>query len=123
MIGASVSLCMSHIPFAGPIAGVRVGRVDGQFIINPTVAQSEQSDMDIVVAGTKDAILMVEGGAHEVPEEQVLDAIMFAHEEIKKVVEFQLSFLDKISVPKQEFVEKNRRQISSKLSTLMAKKP
>ncbi len=106
MIGASVSLCMSHIPFAGPIAGVRVGRVDGQFVINPTVAQSEQSDMDIVVAGTKDAILMVEGGAHEIPEEQVLDAIMFAHEEIKKVVEFQLSFLDKISVPKQEFVEK-----------------
>ena len=106
MIGASVSLCMSHIPFAGPIAGVRVGRVDGQFVINPTVAQSEQSDMDIVVAGTKDAILMVEGGAHEIPEEQVLDAIMFAHEEIKKVVEFQLGFLDKISVPKQEFVEK-----------------
>ena len=102
MIGASVSLCMSHIPFAGPIAGVRVGRVDGQFIINPTVAQSEQSDMDIVVAGTKDAILMVEGGAKQVSEA----AIMFAHEEIKKVVELQLSFLDKISVPKQEFVEK-----------------
>ena len=106
MIGASVSLCMSHIPFAGPIAGVRVGRVDGQYIINPTVAQSEQSDMDIVVAGTKDAILMVEGGAKQVPEENILDAIMFAHEEIKKVVEFQLSFLDEISVPKQEFVEK-----------------
>ena len=106
MIGASVSLCMSHIPFAGPIAGVRVGRVDGQLIINPTVAQSEQSDMDIVVAGTKDAILMVEGGAKQVPEADILDAIMFAHEEIKKVVEFQLSFLDKISVPKQEFVEK-----------------
>ena len=106
MIGASVSLCMSHIPFAGPIAGVRVGRIDGQFVINPTVAQSEQSDMDIVVAGTKDAILMVEGGAKQVPEADVLDAIMFAHEEIKKVVEFQLSFLDKISVPKQEFVEK-----------------
>ena len=62
--------------FAGPIAGVRVGRVDGEFVINPTVAQSEQSDMDIVVAGTKDAILMVEGGAKEVPEEQILDAIM-----------------------------------------------
>ena len=108
MIGASVSLCMSHIPFAGPIAGVRVGRVDGQYIINPTVAQSEQSDMDIVVAGTKDAILMVEGGAKQVPEENILDAIMFAHEEIKKVVEFQLSFLDEISVPKQEFVEKAR---------------
>ena len=62
--------------------------------------------MDIVVAGTKDAILMVEGGAKEVPESDILDAIMFAHEEIRKVVEFQLSFLDEISVPKQEFVEK-----------------
>ena len=106
MIGASVSLCMSHIPFAGPIAGVRVGRVDGQFVVNPTVAQSEASDMDIVVAGTKDAILMVEGGAKQVPEADILDAIMFAHEEIKKVVEFQLGFLPQISVPKQEFVEK-----------------
>lgn len=106
MIGASVALCMSHIPFAGPIAGVRVGRIDGNFIINPTVEQSEKSDMDIVVAGTKDAILMVEGGAKEVPESDILDAIMFAHEEIRKVVEFQLSFLDEISVPKQEFVEK-----------------
>lgn len=105
MIGESVALCMSHIPFAGPIAGVRVGRVDGQFVINPTVEQSEQSDMDICVAGTRDAILMVEGGAKQVPEADILDAIMTAHEEIKKVVEFQLTFLDKISVPKQEFVE------------------
>lgn len=84
MIGASVSLCMSHIPFAGPIAGVRVGRVDGELIINPTVEQSEKSDMDICVAGTRDAILMVEGGAKEVPESDILDAIMFAHEEIKR---------------------------------------
>ena len=106
MIGASVSLCMSHIPFAGPLAGVRVGRVDGKLVINPTVAQSEASDMDIVVAGTKDAVLMVEGGAKEIPEADILDAIMVAHEEIRKVVEFQLSFLDEISVPKQEFVEK-----------------
>lgn len=105
MIGASVSLCMSHIPFAGPIAGVRVGRVDGQFVINPTVVQSEKSDMDIVVAGTKDAILMVEGGAEQVPEADILDAIMVAHEEIKKAVAFQESFLDAVSVPKQEFVE------------------
>ncbi|WP_101912669.1 polyribonucleotide nucleotidyltransferase [Megasphaera vaginalis (ex Bordigoni et al. 2020)] len=105
LIGASVSLCMSHIPFAGPIAGVRVGRIDGQFVINPTVAQSEASDMDIVVAGTKDAILMVEGGAKQVPEADILDAIMVAHEEIKKVVAFQLSFLESISTPKQEFVE------------------
>ena len=105
MIGASVALSMSHIPFAGPIAGVRVGRVDGTFVINPTVAQSEKSDMDIVVAGTKDAILMVEGGAKQVPEADMLDAIMAAHEEIKKVIAFQESFLDEISVPKQEFVE------------------
>ena len=105
LIGASVSLCMSHIPFAGPIAGVRVGRIDGQFVINPTVAQSEASDMDIVVAGTKDAILKVEGGAKQVPEADILDAIMVAHEEIKKVVAFQLSFLESISTPKQEFVE------------------
>lgn len=105
MIGASVSLCMSHIPFAGPIAGVRVGRVDGQFVINPTVVQSEKSDMDIVVAGTKDAILMVEGGVEQVPEADILDAIMVAHEEIKKAVAFQESFLDAVSVPKQEFVE------------------
>ncbi|MBC3535776.1 polyribonucleotide nucleotidyltransferase [Megasphaera hominis] len=106
MIGASVSLCMSHIPFAGPIAGVRVGRVDGKLICNPTVEQSEASDMDICVAGTKDAILMVEGGAKQVPEADILDAIMFAHDEIKKVVEWQESFLPQISVPKQEFVEK-----------------
>ena len=105
MIGASVALSMSHTPFAGPIAGVRVGRVDGTFVINPTVAQSEKSDMDIVVAGTKDAILMVEGGAKQVPEADMLDAIMAAHEEIKKVIAFQESFLDEISVPKQEFVE------------------
>ena len=106
MIGASVSLCMSHIPFAGPIAGVRVGRVDGKLVCNPTVEQSEASDMDICVAGTKDAILMVEGGAKQVPEADILDAIMFAHDEIKKVVEWQESFLPQISVPKQEFVEK-----------------
>jgi polyribonucleotide nucleotidyltransferase len=105
MIGASVSLAMSHLPWAGPIAAVRVGRIDGTLIANPTVAQSEQSDMDIVVAGTRDAILMVEGGAKQVPEMDILDAIMFAHEEIKKVVDFQNSFLPKISVPKQEFVE------------------
>lgn len=105
MIGASVSLAMSHLPWAGPIAGVRVGRIDGQFVINPTVEQAAQSDMDICVAGTKDAILMVEGGAKQVPEEDILDAIMTAHEEIKKVVEFQNSFLDKISVAKQEFIE------------------
>jgi len=95
MIGASVSLAMSHLPWAGPIAGVRVGRVDGQFVANPTVAQNEVSDMDIVVAGTKDAILMVEGGAKQVPEADILDAIMFAHEEIKRLLNSKIVFLMK----------------------------
>lgn len=89
MIGASAALALSDIPWAGPIAGVRIGRVGGTFVINPTVAQLEASDLNVVVAGTKDAILMVEGGAQEVAEEVLLDAIMAAHEEIKRIVAFQ----------------------------------
>ena len=82
MLGSSLALSISDIPFDGPIAGVQVGRIDGEFIINPTVEQMEQSDLDLVVAGTKDAINMVEAGAIEVPEEIMLEAIMFGHEEI-----------------------------------------
>lgn len=89
MIGASAALALSDIPWAGPIAGVRIGRVNGSFIINPTVAQLEATDLNVVVAGTKDAILMVEGGAQEVAEDVLLDAIMTAHEEIKRIVSFQ----------------------------------
>lgn len=89
MIGASAALALSEIPWAGPIAGVRIGRVNGSFVINPTVAQLEATDLNVVVAGTKDAILMVEGGAQEVAEDVLLDAIMTAHEEIKRIVSFQ----------------------------------
>lgn len=89
MIGASAALALSDIPWAGPIAGVRIGRVGGTFVVNPTVAQLEASDLNVVVAGTKDAILMVEGGAQEVAEDVLLDAIMAAHEEIKRIVAFQ----------------------------------
>lgn len=89
MIGSSVALGVSDIPFDGPIAGVIVGRVDGEFVINPTVEQREKSDIDLTVAGTKDAINMVEAGADEVPEEVMLEAIMFGHEEIKRLVAFQ----------------------------------
>lgn len=89
MIGASAALSISDIPWAGPIAGVRMGRVNGEFVVNPTKAQLEETDLNIVVAGTKDAILMVEGGAQEVPEETILEVIMAAHEEIKKIVAFQ----------------------------------
>ena len=89
MIGASAALALSDIPWAGPIAGVRIGRVNGSFVINPTVAQLEATDLNVVVAGTKDAILMVEGGAQEVAEDVLLAAIMAAHEEIKRIVSFQ----------------------------------
>lgn len=89
MLGSSMALCLSDIPFDGPIAGVVVGRVDGEFVINPTSEQKAKSDIDLTVAGTKEAINMVEAGADEVPEEVMLDAIMFGHEEIKKLVAFQ----------------------------------
>ena len=88
MFGSSVALSISDIPFAGPTGSVKVARVDGKFIVNPTVAELEASSIDLVVSGTKEAILMVEAGAKEVSEELMLDAIMFAHEEIKKQVEF-----------------------------------
>lgn len=89
MFGSSIALTISDIPFEGPIAGVTVGRINGEFVINPTTEQKEQSDIDLVVAGTKDAINMVEAGADEVPEEIMLEAIMFGHEEIKKLIAFQ----------------------------------
>ena len=86
MVGASVALHLSQVPFMGPIAGVVVGLVDGEFIINPNQEQEEKSLMHLTVAGTADAVMMVEAGAKEVPEATILDAIMFGHEEIKKIV-------------------------------------
>lgn len=89
MFGSSLALMISDIPFGGPIAGVIVGLVDGEYIINPTGAQMEKSSINLIVAGTKDAINMVEAGAQEVSEEIILEAIMFGHEEIKKLIAFQ----------------------------------
>ena len=89
LIGASAALHVSSIPFDGPVAAVRVGRVDGEFIINPSAVQLEQSDMNIVVAGSREAVVMVEGGAEFVPEEDIADAIMFAHKAIVPVVDAQ----------------------------------
>lgn len=88
-IGASMALSVSNIPFAGPIAAVIVGLVDGELVINPTLEQSRKSELHVVVAGTRDAIMMVEGNAQEVPEDLLLEAIMFAHQEIQRLVEFQ----------------------------------
>lgn len=89
MFGSSLALCISDIPFEGPIAGVRVGKIAGDLIINPNVAQMEMSTLDLMVAGTKDAINMVEAGAKQLTEEEMLEAIMFGHEHIKILVEFQ----------------------------------
>ena len=86
MVGASAALHLSQIPFMGPIAGVVVGLVDGEFVINPNQEQEEKSTLHLTVAGTADAVMMVEAGAQEVPEMVILDAIMFGHEEIKKIV-------------------------------------
>ncbi|MBN2984031.1 polyribonucleotide nucleotidyltransferase [Cohnella algarum] len=104
MIGTSAALSISNVPFNGPIGGVIVGRVDGQFVINPTVAQEEKSDMYVVVAGTKDAIMMVEAEADEVPETEMLEAIMFGHEEIKKIVATIEQLQAEAGQPKMEVV-------------------
>ncbi|KZE65918.1 polyribonucleotide nucleotidyltransferase [Fictibacillus phosphorivorans] len=104
MIGSSLSLSISDIPFEGPIAGVTVGRIEGEFVINPTVEQNEKSDIQLVVAGTKHAINMVEAGAEEVSEEVMLEAIMFGHEEIKKLIAFQEEIVAEIGKEKMEVV-------------------
>ncbi|MCU9612058.1 polyribonucleotide nucleotidyltransferase [Caldibacillus lycopersici] len=104
MFGSSLALSISDIPFDGPIAGVVVGRVDGEFVINPTVEQAEKSDMHLSVAGTKDAINMVEAGAKEVPEEIMLEAIMFGHEEIKRLIAFQEEVVAAVGKEKMEIV-------------------
>lgn len=104
MIGASAALHLSEIPFAGPIGGVKVGRIDGQLIINPTVAQAEQSDLQLVVAGTNDAIMMVEAGAKEITEADALEAIMFGHQTIQTIVTFIETIRSEVGKPKIEVI-------------------
>ncbi|MBE6114164.1 MAG: polyribonucleotide nucleotidyltransferase [Erysipelotrichaceae bacterium] len=102
MFGASLALCVSDIPFNGPIAGVQVGRVNGEYIINPTVEEMENSDINLSVAGTYEAINMVEAGAKEVSEDAMLEAIMFGHEFIKKLCVFQKEIMAACGKPKME---------------------
>ncbi len=102
MLGASLALCISDIPFNGPIAGVHVGRVNGELIANPTIEQQEQSDIDLTVAGTAQALNMVEAGAKEVSEEDMLAALMFGHEQVKKLCEFQNTIIEAIGKEKRE---------------------
>ncbi|MEK4565267.1 polyribonucleotide nucleotidyltransferase [Alkalihalobacillus sp. FSL R5-0424] len=104
MIGSSMALSISDIPFAGPIAGVTIGRIDEEFIINPSTDQLAKSDLNLVVAGTKEAINMVEAGAQELSEELMLEAIMFGHDEIKKLIAFQEKIVAEVGKEKKEVV-------------------
>lgn len=103
MVGSSVALGISNIPFNGPTGSVSVGYVDGEYVINPTQAQREISDLDLTVAGTKDAIMMVEAGANELTEDEMLEAILFGHEEIKRICDFIQTIVDEIGKEKQVF--------------------
>ncbi|WEG73529.1 polyribonucleotide nucleotidyltransferase [Vagococcus intermedius] len=114
MLGSSLALCISDIPFNGPIAGVNVGRVDGEYILNPTVEQTELSDIELSVAGTKDAINMVESGAKEVSEEDMLGALMFGHAAIKELVAFQEKIVAELGKEKMEIT---LLQVSEELAT------
>ncbi|TAL17251.1 polyribonucleotide nucleotidyltransferase [bacterium] len=106
MIGASAALTISDIPFAGPIAAVRVGLIDGQLVANPTMAALETSKLDLMVAGSADAVMMVESGASELSEEEMLAAIEFGHAEIKRIVEIQLKLREIAGKPKREVPQK-----------------
>lgn len=114
MFGSSLALSVSDIPFNGPIAGAVVGRINGEFVINPSVEQAEESDINLTVAGTKDAINMVEASANEVPEDVMLEAIMFGHEEIKKLIAFQEEIVAKVGKEKSEV---KLHQLDSDLET------
>ena len=103
MLASSLAVSISKIPFNGPIAGVKVGRVDGEFIINPTPEELEKSDLDLTVAGTKDAINMVEAGAKQVSEDVMLDALMFGHNAVKELIAFEEKIISEIGEEKMEY--------------------
>ncbi len=103
MIGASAALTLSDIPFAGPIASVRVGRIDGQFVINPTISQCENCDISLIIAGSKNGIVMVEGGANIVSEAELLEAIFSGHKALQPLIEIQEQLREKLGVPKRDF--------------------
>ncbi|MGY0394155.1 MULTISPECIES: polyribonucleotide nucleotidyltransferase [unclassified Fusobacterium] len=105
IIGSSMALMLSDLPFLGPVAGVVIGYKDGEFILNPTPEELETSELELSVAGTKEAINMVEAGAKELDEETMLKAIMFAHENIKKICDFQEAFAKEVGKEKMEFVK------------------
>ena len=112
LLGSSLCVSISKIPFNGPVAAVKVGRINGEFIINPTVEQAEESDIDLTVAGTRDAINMVEAGAREASEDDMLEALMFGHEAIKKLIAFEEEIIEEIGLPTMEY---EKLEITSEL--------
>ncbi|HZC36067.1 MAG TPA: polyribonucleotide nucleotidyltransferase, partial [Chthoniobacterales bacterium] len=100
--GASAALCVSDIPFAGPIGAVRIGRISGEFIVNPTHTQRQQSDLDLVYVGSADEVVMIEGAANEVPEEEFIRALEFAHPFVREIVDMQKELAAKAGKPKRE---------------------
>ena len=126
MLGSSLAVSISKIPFNGPVAGVKVGRVNGEFIINPTPEELEASELDLTVAGTKDAINMVESSAKEVPEDIMLEALMFGHEAVKKLIAFEEEIIaeigeEKMEYEKLEIEEEMKEEITSLISEKMDK--
>jgi polyribonucleotide nucleotidyltransferase len=123
MIGASSALSLSDIPFGGPIAGAKVGRIDGEFLLNPTHEELEMSDIDIFVAGSEDAIIMVEGSAKEVKEEEILEAILFGHRSLKPVIDLQKQMKATYGVTPKEFeLQKPEESIYEKVNTIAQEK-
>ncbi len=127
-IGASAALSISDIPFLGPIASVRVGRIDGEFVVNPTFAQLEESDMDVVIAGSADSVAMVEGWSKEISEEDMVSALEFGHNEIKKIVQLQEELVAEVGKPKRvyepveipaELIEEVRKRADEKMEEIV----
>ena len=118
-LGVSMALSISDIPFAGPVGGVTVGYINGEYILNPTPAQLEVSDIHLAVAGTKDAITMVEAGANQVPEPEMLGAIIFGHDRIREICEEQEKFLTQFTVEKMEF---EKQEVNEEIKTFIDEK-
>ncbi len=123
MIGASSALSLSDIPFDGPIAGAKVGRIDGEFVLNPTHEELELSDIDLFVAGSEYAIIMVEGSAKEVKEEEILEAILFGHQSLKPVIDLQKQLKTSLGVTSKEFdIQKPEEGLHEKVKTVIQQK-
>ena len=123
MLASSLAVSISKIPFNGPIAGVKVGRVDGKFIINPTPEECEKSELELTVAGTKDAINMVESSAKQVPEEIMLEALMFGHKAIKELIKFEEKIIKEIGEEKMEYETLTpEEELKERISSLITKK-